>query len=357
MQPADRHRLGGLDALRGLAAICVAIWHWHNFFVTPSTGWMQEPTSALPFYSLLGVVYANGDWAVDLFFTISGFVFFYLYAKPIAADKVSAGQFAMWRISRLYPLHFCTLMLVAVLQMCYLHANGRFFVYQTNDPGHFAAQFVFASSWWPGDFSFNGPIWSVSIEALLYVSLFILARGGRTGPITCLAAVAVGCVAFYLHPLLGRGIVSFYLGGATFLAFEAPTARNLCAVSVASALTLAARWPVHGLLHAATIAAGFPLLVCMAAANNVRAQWLGQISYSSYLLHFPLQLAIVTAAAYGAPRPDFSDSTTFIAFFLLLVLLSLASFRFLETPAQNWLRHRFVTYREPKPIKASARVG
>jgi peptidoglycan/LPS O-acetylase OafA/YrhL len=356
MQPADRRHLGGLDALRGFAALTVAIWHWHNFFVTPSTGWMQEPTSALPFYSLLRVGYTKGDWAVDLFFTISGFVFFYLYAKPIATEKVSASQFAMWRISRLYPLHFCTLMLVTALQMCYLHANGRFFIYQ-NDPGHFAAQLAFASSWWPGDFSFNGPIWSVSIEALLYISLFILARRGRTGPISCVAAVAVGCVVFYLHPVLGRGIVSFYPGGAAFRAFEAPTVRNLCALSVASVLALAAQWPVHGLLHAATLAAGFPVLVCMAGATDLRARWLGQISYSSYLLHFPLQLAIVTAVAYGAPRPDFSDKMTFIAFFVLLVLLSLASFRFLETPAQNWLRHRFVTYREPKAIEASARVG
>jgi peptidoglycan/LPS O-acetylase OafA/YrhL len=354
MEPADRHRLGSLDALRGIAAIGVAIWHWHNFFMTPSSGWMEESSSALPFYSLLHVAYTKGDWGVDLFFSISGFVFFYHYVKPIAAGKVSAGRFAMWRFSRLYPLHFCTLMLVAALQMCYLHASGRFFIYQANDLGHFLAQLVFASNWMPdSEYSFNGPIWSVSVEVLLYVSFFMLARDRVIGPKACVAAVAVGCVAFYLHPWLGRGIFSFYLGGAAFHAFAAPTARNLAAVGVGSVLTLATIWSIDGPLHAATIAIGFPLLVCMAAAWQVRAQWLGQISYSAYLLHFPLQLAIVTAVAYGAPRPDFSDSATFIAFFVLLTLLSFVSFHFLETPVQDWLRRRFLIYRERRPINAS----
>lgn len=57
---------------------------------------------------------------MDLFFCLSGFVFFYLYARVIRDGRMNGDTFALLRFSRLYPLHVATSVLVAALQAVYL---------------------------------------------------------------------------------------------------------------------------------------------------------------------------------------------------------------------------------------------
>ncbi|WP_432417327.1 acyltransferase family protein, partial [Escherichia coli] len=58
-----------------------------------------------PFYEFFSVFYHYGLYAVELFFMISGFIFFYLYADNIHSNKTSAKTFIVNRVSRLYPLY------------------------------------------------------------------------------------------------------------------------------------------------------------------------------------------------------------------------------------------------------------
>jgi peptidoglycan/LPS O-acetylase OafA/YrhL len=68
-----RVRLHALDALRGLAALSVMLWHWQHFQLlgTRRLTW-SNATPALnhslqPFFLMLSVFYAHGFIAVDLF--------------------------------------------------------------------------------------------------------------------------------------------------------------------------------------------------------------------------------------------------------------------------------------------------
>lgn len=65
-------------------------------------------------------------------------------------------------------------------------------------------------------------------------------------------------------------------------------------------------------------------------------QYLGKISYSLYLWHFP----VITIAATLAPQPQ--DPLTILAQVALMVLLSIASFHLIEDPVRksNWLNDR-----------------
>ena len=67
--------------------------------------------------------------------------------------------------------------------------------------------------------------------------------------------------------------------------------------------------------------------------------WLGDISYSTYLLHFPLQIAFVLVVdAAGLSRGVFYSSSVFVIYFVTLILLGLGSFHWLERPLQRQLR-------------------
>lgn len=108
-------RFYSLDVLRGLAALSVVFWHWQHFFFT-GTNIGTFDVARFPFYEWVSVLYTKGLLAVDLFFSLSGFIFYWLYSERVSEGQVSPGNFAFLRFSRHYPLHFATLLVVAVVQ-------------------------------------------------------------------------------------------------------------------------------------------------------------------------------------------------------------------------------------------------
>jgi peptidoglycan/LPS O-acetylase OafA/YrhL len=67
----------------------------------------------------------------------------------------------------------------------------------------------------------------------------------------------------------------------------------------------------------------------------------GNMTYSSYLLHFPIQLMIVLCfTAAGHPVPVYSGAL-FAVYLLTTLLLSYVTFRFFEAPAQRLIRGAF----------------
>jgi peptidoglycan/LPS O-acetylase OafA/YrhL len=67
----------------------------------------------------------------------------------------------------------------------------------------------------------------------------------------------------------------------------------------------------------------------------------GNMTYSSYLLHFPIQLVIVLCfTVAGRPVPVYSGAL-FAVYLLTTLLLSYFTFRFFEAPAQRLIRGAF----------------
>src|ERR1700675_2139648 len=101
----DMRRLHSLDSLRGLAALSVVFWHWQHFYALTGRwqpGWQR---SSEPLYEFFRPLYDEGWAAVDLFFPLSGFIFFWLYGESIRERRIVASEFALLRFSRLWPLH------------------------------------------------------------------------------------------------------------------------------------------------------------------------------------------------------------------------------------------------------------
>ena len=156
-----------IELLRFACAFSVLVWHYAHF-TFGSSGQVQR--CEYPFYWIFKLFYEKGYFSVQMFWMISGYIFFWKYGSAIAKNEISFKKFAIWRFSRLYPLHFVTLILVAIMQFIFFKQNGVFFVYADNSIKDFVLQLFMANFWLPEPVhSFNGPIWSVSVEIIAYI--------------------------------------------------------------------------------------------------------------------------------------------------------------------------------------------
>lgn len=350
-------KLYSLDVLRGIAAISVVFWHWQHYFYVG-----DQPKNFIsenqPFFGALSLLYRHGDSAVELFFCISGFIFYWLYSQPIADKKISIKEFSVKRFSRLYPLYITTFFVVLFLQGFYLSRNGSYFVYQENDLYHAILNILMIPAWgFESGWSFNAPVWSVSIEIMLYCVFFIICRLGKIRLALIPILILVGYLIFPENYKIGIGLFSFFCGAATYKITKL-TINNLTGFApiILSSILLAFAWYIVSAFFSSNIfvitSCGFTTTIyflvtlsTIPVCNNMFAKirWIGDISYSSYLIHFPLQ--IIFALCYdflGYRREIFYSSSSIIIFMMTLIPLSLISHYYLETHAQRYIRNKIM---------------
>ena len=353
------NKLLGLEALRFLTAFTILVFHYRHFaFVADKpVGLVPE---RLPLYGLLHTFHDSGAYGVWIFWCISGFIFFWKYRDAIADRSVGGWKFFVLRFSRLYPLHLVTLLLVALLQPVYFGLHGYFFVYQPNDMPHFLAQLFMASDWGiVHGLSFDGPIWSISIEVMVYFLFFLMLLGTRSWLLNvvivaaCLSAPGLGISGQVTYCL-----ALFYIGGLAALARRAVASVSFgwavegCAWLAAVIIPLA----VFSLARDRFDQFDFPLLliytpvllfclsreILVSASVQKTVEAAGNMTYSSYLLHFPIQLMIVLCFSItGAPIPLY-DVTFFAVYLATTLLVSYFTYRYFEAPAQKLVREFFL---------------
>ncbi|MBV8977838.1 MAG: acyltransferase [Alphaproteobacteria bacterium] len=393
-QICEGRRLTALDTLRGVAALAIVVWHWQHFYAISGVWQEGWDRTAQPFYAALKPLYEAGWVAVDLFFPLSGFIFFWLYGSAIRERRMGGGRFAWLRFSRLYPLHLLTLLAVGAMQAAFHGATGNYFIYDTNDAQHFASSLVMAQQWLPPTIeqSFNGPAWSVSVEVLLYGVFFCFCRLGLKDARVALAIAVASIPLLWWNEFIARGLMGFFLGGAMQALWARivprPDARRIAKWVAAAAAALwavalvdgyfatlhdACYWlaghisPDVGRLYIGTSENLFlllfiftlsPLTILALALCEAAFGWsfnrlavLGDISYSTYLWHFPMQLALALLALHFGWTPAlFQNGAALVLFYAAVIGIGLLSFQKFERPMQRWLRARFAGVGSPAKI-------
>jgi peptidoglycan/LPS O-acetylase OafA/YrhL len=354
-------RLIGIELLRFVAALGVLVWHYQNFTIG-APGHPAVVLAAQPLYFLLAPLYTYGNSGVELFWCISGFIFTWKYLDTIASRRVSFGRFLWLRFSRLYPLHFATLLLVAGLNGLYFARHGEFFIYPINDLKHFLLNLGFASYWgFQADKSFNGPIWSVSVEILAYFLFFGVSRLGRGNLWTDIGVVILASIA-YAGLRRFAGIKLEVFGAITFFYIGAAACRiHGVLVTLPADRERRAGWGLLGIVlaacalvstHVLNIAGAslvlFPAAILLSqlairprtAGTAAAIGAVGNLTYASYLIHFPIQIAMVLVLeGWSIPAAGLFYGPWLLPAYLTLVLgLSVPVFHGFERPAQSWLR-------------------
>ena len=355
-------RLAGLEVLRFIAALAVLVWHYQHFMYTGAQRAGYDIARS-PFYDLLAPFYVRGYVGVQLFWCLSGFIFAWKYQAAIATRRVGGWSFAVRRFSRLYPLHFVTLLYVAALQPCYaaLH-GGADFVYAFNNLRYFILNLFFANYWgFQSGYSFNGPTWSISLEILVYIVFFVLCRfTKRSWQRDLSLAMGAAVVSMLAWPLfhsklqIAQAITFFYFGvmaarmHAVLLALS-PARRRAWGMMAWLAIVVALGLIASGVLRVLGEFVVFPVMTLLFALWEVPAGWmrrgavfLGNMTYSSYLMHFPMQLTAMLIFAHFAidPATLFFHRAFFLAYLGAVLIVAALVYRWFEVPAQAWLRAR-----------------
>ena len=367
-RPQDVEPLSGrmmlLDGLRGLAALAVIFFHYDHFLqLGPQMTVPPGARERMPLFTVLRPLYDNGHYAVQVFWIISGFVFATVYYGRRATTR----EFIVNRLARLYPLHLLTLCIVAVLQAWALAVFGHWLIYGGNTPANFLRHLLFYA--WRGDhgWAFNGPIWSVSVEIIIYVVFWmtrgVLPRIGVAGPALASLAFMGLMAAVGHHPILACGFYFFW--GATVATARARLADLPLFGRVSAAVSLAGLAALivapHGFRDYVAIPAscgGFIALLALAetrAREGVRriAGRLGDYSYGVYLWHIPVQLVILLTVGRMTDMTRLAETPWFLPLFLgLVVALATVSFHGVEAPARRAIR-RLGTVRGAGPAIAA----
>jgi len=347
---AVANKLLGLELLRFLSALAVLFWHFTHF--GQMAGMQAIKSGTQPLHALFGLFYEYGLYGVQIFWGISGYIFFWKYAAAIHQKTVAARDFFWLRFSRLYPLHFMTLLAVVGLQAVYYHYAGADLVYPANDAGLFVRQLFLATDWGPRlPMSFNGPIWSISAEVAVYAFFFlVMSRLAPTMKLCVMVIIAaLGLQVAGLHWATFSCAIYFFAGAMA--ALIGPKAARPAAIvlagligvsMLAGALGNPDKMPMLLLLAVPCVLIIVSREWPMLDRLQRPVQFAGNLTYSSYLLHFPLQLMLaIVVAAFGIVLPV--TSVWFLAAYLGLTLsVAALSYRWFELPAQRWIRRRTI---------------
>ncbi len=386
-----------LDAIRGFAALIVVLCHWQFYFYKDQTS-QTKPLEelGLPLYPYLSMLYNRAFYAVDLFFLLSGFIFFWFYADKIADRKTPFSNFMCYRLTRLYPVHFITLLSLIALQHIMVSMTGHTFITQNNDAWHFLLNLLVIHSWGfestPALNGFNGPSWSVSVELLLYLLFFLVSWKKLHRNKGFLLAIAVaGAVIQHYYSMIGQGIYSFFLGALTYHLYAWLVKRkNLRSITTIITITTVILWTVVLTEYAFSYIRDFSLVLMkkvlpgkdaafdmtvynmsrntffrtiispftvltLALSETIRGslkvKWatvLGNASYALYLIHFPLMvLFFIAADILGISIEVFHSPYTLLLFYVVLIPISILTHYYFELPLQEMFRKRLL--KKPAP--------
>ena len=355
-QSAQRTYYSLLDLCRFLAALAVLIYHFRHFYFSGVTPSETFPAGHEPAFALLEILYRHGNQAVPFFWVLSGFVFAHVYG----GQTVSMGVFWGRRFARLYPLHFVTLLFVAGLQAYHLSVNGSHQLFGFNDTYHFILNLFMASSWGLEEgLSFNAPIWSVSVEVIVYfvfwLALPFLNKHKWLGPLVLLCGALIGAalVPKLWAPWCGA---YFFLGVLVFRVHQQGKGKAKRWVLFFAALLVLGTWLLNMLTPEEITRRYLLMLVFPAFVGLIShldtlkgfkeiplCRTLGAMSYAMYLLHVPIQLVLlIPMRANGFTGPSVASVPFLLTYLSVIVIAAAVCHITLERPLSRLIRRRYI---------------
>ncbi|MBS4724303.1 acyltransferase family protein [Aeromonas veronii] len=381
-----------LTPLRGIAALMVVLFH-ARLLLFPQ--WME---------SLAGhtQLIENGYLWVDLFFILSGVVLAHVYGEAFTRTPrtVSYGRFLWLRLTRVYPLYLVTLLLLVSWELYKARHGVGFYAGPLFKMWEWEGMQPFGSPFTPAEalpsallllqvvtdhgLTWNFAAWSLSVEWISYLLFPLLiplavtrSRWSHLAPL-----LALTVLAFIVHSrgtldvtsgalAVGRGVSEFVLG--LWLLPRVKAAKGMPMMKRDLPLLIAFVLPFALMQFAMTpqltllLISSYVLLIWIAACQGNRqspllhlldnrfTNWLGDLSYSIYLLH---ALVLLTGCElihylapgltewwYGQTNPLLGAVATLLML-AVLIGLSALSYNLLERPLQRRLR-RWGKSRQP----------
>ncbi len=343
---ADRRHFELLDALRGIAALIVVLYHLGRW------------------RGIAGLA-TNGYLGVDFFFCLSGFVVAMAYGAQ-RAPELRFMQFSLMRLKRLMPL----IVLANVVAVAYV--TLRLVVKPQHDVsgtlttalllGAVSMPYFHAPAWIGGPqvFPLNGPQYTLFLEIAANLLWFVFRERIGLRASLLIASICYACVWVFgiggdttADFLSGfpRVTASFYAGVAVFHirdrcpALISPRMASIAFVGLSGILlaTLLDPWPFSTGLSITWIMVLSPTIVLCGSFCRVPpriagpSMVLGELSYPVYTMHYPIFCWINGVLQTVSPRFVAFDIAACTCVILVGSWYALVAF---DRPARRWLTYR-----------------
>jgi peptidoglycan/LPS O-acetylase OafA/YrhL len=375
---ANRPKLPGLDVLRGFAALGVAWFHsrvdlWVGFKAIHA-----DPASystfdwALSYFSL-PVSQMGG--VVMLFFVLSGFCIH----LPIASKNRSPNwrAYAVRRFLRIYPAYLIVLLLCLLAAVIWFGVSGD----QSGELNVYAASAVMAQNWLFGgrQIAINPSLWTIPVEVEAYIFypmlLWIWRRQGLVAACALTLAMTVIGVIFFAFGH-DQATSTFFKYGVIW-----SSGAWLAEVYSRGRLPGWTKWHFMGIIGTAVVTmmlglagmnvfylhygwalCSFLLLLWVlgpgATAFSSNQRWVqplvftGSVSYSLYLIHFPLfKLAGAAWIQHYGSKPESFLVPTLAT--VLVVPMAWVFYRLIELPFHELARKLGTSIQKKSLLPAS----
>ena len=337
-----------IELLRFLSAASVVIYHYQIYFFQMNhfnEVNILENLESLPFNSILNLFYKFGDYGVHMFFCISGFIMSFVYLDK--TKEVNAKKFFISRFSRLYPLHFITLIVVLFIQQFSLNTTGTYQLFNFNDLYHFILHLGLVSAWgFEKGMSFNQPIWSVSLEVICYFLFFIcLTRLKKINLIK--TSIFLVTIVIYNKFVIGPSdthsdlisCLQLFLTGMVVFQLNKKFKKSYLVIFSIALLLLS----MLGNFKIFFFCPAVLLIIVLFENNFVRViskkifSFFGNLTYSLYLWQTPF--AIIFILIVKDNTDVFYTHKFFATYFVFLIILSATSYYFLEKKLQKLIKN------------------
>jgi len=357
-----REHLEPLTGLRGLAALWVVVFHTCFGEVNGYLPGLHEKI----YWGIGRNVVVQGVYAVDIFFILSGYILTYVHRQEfnVTLKWLDIWNFYLLRLARIYPVHFLVVVLL-------IGAHGTGIWNQKVLAGEDMLLSFFLFNMW-SDPSINTPAWSVSAEWFAYLGFpFIALILFRMQRLSIQWFLAIGCMVFY--PLavmyfewtwewhfgwvaLFRVLNGFILGCVMYAIQEQCLEfRTLSSSSRWSAFLVGMFF--FFLVFGLPIIFVYPLIPFLIVAlgksksgvarllSNKLVVVLGTISYSIYMVHYP----ILEVFRYGLndvyATLDPSTDQAFLWVNLLVIVMSVVGlsallYSYVEKPCREYCKQK-----------------
>ena len=355
-------QLDQITFTRFIAALSVVFFHYGLTVFPADIPFLFENVTA-------------GPIAVGYFYVLSGFIMAIAYYQ-IDTDKqqaINKRKYWVARFARIYPVYLIALLMIVAAKLKVIADNWE----------QLPLHVLLFQSWIPGyPITLNTPGWSLSVEAFFYFCLpflliWVYKFGIRSLIIFCailwlttqvILLLGINSTEYapktllhdfvYYNPLMH--ISSFIAGllvgiffkhssqkehikdntiwiivtflGIFLLIWGRPHLENILGIKLAF---------TNGLLAPAFLLFIYVLGKDRGIISKILSHsWLvllGEASYSLYILQKPIHGVYDKAIV---PRISLSDGQHFYLFLIILILLSILSYKFIETPMRKYIRKK-----------------
>ena len=362
----DAANIKPLTSLRFFAAFWVVLYHY----------WPNLSTAVPP--AMIG----KGYLGVEAFFTLSGFILCHVYLQGFGTGKFKYGGFLWNRLARVYPLHLVTLagvgLMAAAAGLAGIAVDQNMLAWSA-----LPANLLLVQAWGFAPVSgWNHPSWSISAEWFAYLSFPLFAHAAwrlRERPRLAVGLALVLIAALYplFQKLAGfplteatirwgflRIVPCFAYGCALHALWRSGAVSGrwsgVAACLAGAAVLLAVQLSAPDQVIVMTLGGLIVALAGLAATGSSFATqaplvYLGEISYSTYMICIPWKILAVNAAE-KLLKID-GDQLPLYAWLLIvaaLVPLSAMSYHIVEKPMRERMKAWAKGWRARRPATANA---